>query len=337
MSKFKSHYEQFNIIDSDFCLADKIKEKNMIRSNCDRKYDVIELKNVTNILQDLNIKYWLEFGTLLGAHRNKKVIHYDYDLDIGILFEKEKFNSEILCEQLSQDYYIMHHSVDEYICIYPKNNPQFTMAHIDIYFFHIESKLMKSITWPNIYTPKHFFDELESVKFNGLDFKCPRHLNQYLQFVYDVDFMEEKPNYNSAKNVVIPKDEYTAYTCGVFDMFHIGHLNLFKRIKDNFGKLIVGVHSDEQVVTYKNKPIIPYKDRFEIVKSCKYVDDVYENADLVVTDNLLNKLSADYVVAGRENDEYVKKYYQVHIDKLHLIERTEDISSTFIKNKLKSK
>ena len=71
---------------------------------------------------------------------------------------------------------------------------------------------------------------------------------------------------------------------------NIGHLNLFKRIKDNFGKLIVGVHSDEQVVTYKNKPIIPYKDRFEIVKSCKYVDDVYENADLVVTDNLLNKL-----------------------------------------------
>jgi len=208
------------------------------------------------------------------------------------------------------------------------------MAHMDIYFWYIDSKLVKSITWSNIYTPKHFYDELESVELNTLDFKCPRHLDQYLQFRYGVDFMEEKPNYSPDKNVVVPKDEYTAYTYGVFDMFHIGHLNLFKRIKDNFGKLIVGIHNDEDVMTYKNKPTIPYKDRLEIVKSCKYVDDVYENADLVVTDNLLNKISADYVVAGRENEDYINKYYQVHIDKLHLIERTKNISSTFIKNKL---
>lgn len=60
MSKFKSYHEQSNIIDSDFCLATVIKEKNLILSNCDRKYDVIELKNVTNILQELNIKYWLD-------------------------------------------------------------------------------------------------------------------------------------------------------------------------------------------------------------------------------------------------------------------------------------
>jgi glycerol-3-phosphate cytidylyltransferase len=149
--------------------------------------------------------------------------------------------------------------------------------------------------------------------------------------------MEEKPNFSPDKNMIASKKEYTAYTYGVYDMFHIGHLNLFKRIKDNFGKLIVGVHNDGDVMTYKNKPIIPYKDRLEIVKSCKYVDDVYENADLVVTDNLLNKVSADYVVAGRENEQYIKKYYQVHIDKLHLIERTENISTSLIKNKLKSK
>ena len=91
------------------------------------------------------------------------------------------------------------------------------------------------------------------------------------------------------------------------------------------------------IFTFCAIPIIPYKDRLEIVKSCKYVDDIYENADLVVTDNLLNKVSADYVVAGRENEQYIKKYYQVHIDKLHLIERTENISTSLIKNKLKSK
>ena len=271
----------------------------------------------------------------MGAYRNKKVIKHDYDLDVSILFDKEKFNSEDLCEILSKDYYIMHHSVNSYICIYPKNNHKFTMVHIDIYFWQIDDKFVKSITWSNIYTPKHFYDELESVELNGLDFKCPRHLDQYLQFRYGVDFMEEKPNYSPDKNVVMPKKQYTAYTYGVYDMFHIGHLNLFKRIKDNFHKLIVGVHNDEDVMTYKNKPIIPYQERLEIVKSCKYVDNVYENADLIVSDTLLNRIKADYVVAGRENEEYIKKYYQVNTDKLHLIERTKNISSSFIKNKLK--
>ena len=63
----------------------------------------------------------------------------------------------------------------------------------------------------------------------------------------------------------------TAYTYGVYDLFHIGHINLFKRIKENCDKLIVGVHNDEQVMTYKKKPIISYDDRLEIIKSCKYV------------------------------------------------------------------
>jgi len=63
----------------------------------------------------------------------------------------------------------------------------------------------------------------------------------------------------------------------------------------------------------------------------KYVDVVYENGPLVITDQLLESLNADYVVAGRENEDYIKKYYQVHIDKLHLIERTPDISSSMLR------
>ena len=42
-------------------------------------------------------------------------------------------------------------------------------------------------------------------------------------------------------------------------------------------------------MTYKEKPIISYNDRLEIIRSCKYVDEVYENADLITTDDLLNK------------------------------------------------
>jgi glycerol-3-phosphate cytidylyltransferase len=337
MSKFKRHEEQIRIKDSDFHLATSIKEHRVVLNSNDRQNDIVELKKLITIIQNKNIKCWIDYGTLLGAYRKNKVIAHDCDLDVSILFEKEKFDSELLCEILSDHYYIMNHFVNSYICLYPRNNPNFTMVHIDIYFCHLENKTVQSSTWKSIFTPKHFYDELDLITLEGIQFNCPRHLNQYLSFRYGDDFMIEKEKYSPDKNVVVPKDEYIAYTYGVYDMFHIGHLNLFKRIEDNFGKLIVGVHNDEDVMTYKNKPVIPYKDRLEIVKSCKYVDDVYENADLIVTDNLLNKVSADYVVAGRENEQYIKKYYQVHIDKLHLIERTENISTSLIKNNLDSR
>jgi len=334
MSKFKSHQEQSNIIDSDFRLACLASAMYKILSNCDRKYDIIELKNVTDIFHELNIKYWLEYGSLLGAYRNKKVIKHDPDIDVSILFEKEKFNSEMLCERLSQDYYIIHHSVDEYICIYPKNNPNFTMSHIDIYFNYERDKYIQSVPFKDIYFPKYFYDELETIELEGQMFKSPRHLDEYLKFKYGNDFMEENPNFAPGENIIFPKNEYVAYTCGVFDLFHIGHLNLLKRIKDNFNKLIVGVHNDQDVMAYKNKPIICYDNRLEIIKSCKYVDDIYENAEVITNDEILTKLNADYVIAGREKECFISKHYPVDIKKLHLIERTKNISTSLIKSNL---
>lgn len=62
------------------------------------------------------------------------------------------------------------------------------------------------------------------------------------------------------------------YTTGVFDLFHIGHLNLLKNAKSLCDKLIVGVSVDE-LVLYKNKrAIIPFEERIEIVRNIKYVD-----------------------------------------------------------------
>lgn len=66
------------------------------------------------------------------------------------------------------------------------------------------------------------------------------------------------------------------YTQGVFDMFHIGHLNLLKHAKEYCEKLIVGVNSDELVLQYKNKQtIIDENDRCEIVRNIKQVDEAY--------------------------------------------------------------
>ena len=69
------------------------------------------------------------------------------------------------------------------------------------------------------------------------------------------------------------------FTVGTFDMFHVGHLNLFKQAKEYCDYLIVAVHTDEWVMHCKNRPtVISYDDRAAIVEACRYVDKVVPNA-----------------------------------------------------------
>ncbi|MDT3699205.1 MAG: adenylyltransferase/cytidyltransferase family protein [Thermincola sp.] len=79
-----------------------------------------------------------------------------------------------------------------------------------------------------------------------------------------------------AKIVGLSGKKYNVgYTTGVFDLFHIGHLNILRRAKENCEYLIVGVSTDQLVLEYKQKrPVIEYRERIEIVKSIRYVDQV---------------------------------------------------------------
>ncbi|UDL03851.1 adenylyltransferase/cytidyltransferase family protein [Marinobacter sp. CA1] len=75
------------------------------------------------------------------------------------------------------------------------------------------------------------------------------------------------------------------YTSGVFDLFHIGHVNILRNAKSMCDRLIVGVSVDD-LVMYKNKrAVIPFEERIEIVRSCRYVD-------LAVPQESMNKLDA---------------------------------------------
>ncbi len=70
------------------------------------------------------------------------------------------------------------------------------------------------------------------------------------------------------------------YTTGVYDMFHIGHLNVIQRAKAQCDYLIVGVSTDELVRNEKNKtPVISYEERATIVAALKYVDEVVPQPD----------------------------------------------------------
>ena len=124
------------------------------------------------------------------------------------------------------------------------------------------------------------------------------------------------------------------YTTGVYDLFHVGHLNLLKNAKGMCDKLIVGVTVDE-LVTYKGKQaMIPFEDRIEIVRSIKFVDAAVPQYDM---DKLTacKKLGAKFLFVGDDwyaTDkwkEYEKKFEQEGI-RIVYFPYTKGVSSTQI-------
>lgn len=78
-------------------------------------------------------------------------------------------------------------------------------------------------------------------------------------------------------NVQRGKKYHIGYLSGVFDLYHIGHINMFRRAKEMCDYLIVGVTSDEYVINHKKRtPFIPAEERRSVVASCKFVDEVVE-------------------------------------------------------------
>ncbi|MFG6394855.1 MAG: adenylyltransferase/cytidyltransferase family protein [Lachnospiraceae bacterium] len=130
------------------------------------------------------------------------------------------------------------------------------------------------------------------------------------------------------------------YTCGVYDLFHTGHLNLLKNAKGMCDRLVVGVTVDE-LVQYKDKnPMIPFEDRIEIVRSCKYVDAAIPQYDM---DKLAacRKLGASILFVGddwygtEKWQEYEREFSREGI-KIIYFPYTKGISSTKITEALKN-
>lgn len=129
------------------------------------------------------------------------------------------------------------------------------------------------------------------------------------------------------------------YTTGVFDMFHIGHLNILKRAKEQCEYLIVGVSTDELVQNYKNKtPIIPFEERRAIVEAIKYVNKVVsqESMDKVAA---VKQLKADAVFVGSDWKGTAQwKEYEQLLSKVGCavvyLNYTDGVSSTILRDKL---
>lgn len=123
------------------------------------------------------------------------------------------------------------------------------------------------------------------------------------------------------------------YTTGVFDMFHIGHLNILRRAKEQCDYLIVGVSTDELVLQEKEKvPVIPYYERAAIVGAIKYVDQVVPqiNKDkLAAWENLhFDKMFVGSDWQGSDQWQQYEKILEPKGVEIIYLPYTEGISST---------
>lgn len=129
------------------------------------------------------------------------------------------------------------------------------------------------------------------------------------------------------------------YTTGVYDMFHIGHLNILRRAKEKCDYLIVGVSTDECVESYKHHtPVIPYEQRAAIVEAIKYVDEVVPQTTMDKLEFLKHR-HFDVMFHGDEwkGTELYNKYekeFALYGARIEYLSHTDGISSTMLREKI---
>lgn len=138
---------------------------------------------------------------------------------------------------------------------------------------------------------------------------------------------------------MIDKKFKVGYTSGVYDMFHIGHLNILERAKQECDYLIVGVTSDELCLSRKGKlPIINQNDRIKIIQAIRCVDKAIfqETMDKI---DVIKKYCVDAVFVGSDWkgtpswNEYEIEFSKVGCSVVYL-DHTDGISSTILREKL---
>ena len=121
------------------------------------------------------------------------------------------------------------------------------------------------------------------------------------------------------------------YVDMVGDLFHAGHVSLLREARRHGDWLVVGVLSDDTAASYKRRPIMTLAERVAVIESCRYVDEVIEDAPMRVTEEFLGAHDIATVVHGDdlspEGAEYVYGPAAA-AGKLHYVPRAGGISTT---------
>ncbi|WP_201616733.1 adenylyltransferase/cytidyltransferase family protein [Psychrobacter immobilis] len=122
-------------------------------------------------------------------------------------------------------------------------------------------------------------------------------------------------------------------TYGTFDLFHVGHVRLLKRLRQLGDKLIVGLSSDDFNTLKGKQTVMTFEQRKEILLSCRYVDDVFEESRWEQKRSDIEREKADIFAMG---DDWAGKFDDLQdITKVVYLPRTEDVSTTEVKMMVK--
>lgn len=130
------------------------------------------------------------------------------------------------------------------------------------------------------------------------------------------------------------------YVDMVADLFHVGHVEMLRRARMLGDELVVGIHSDDTCADYKRRPVLTMAERVAVVAACRYVDEVVEDAPLVLDDAWIDEHHLDLVVHGDDFDEATaRRFYGAAMDRgiLRTLPYTPGISTTEIFRRLQER
>lgn len=230
-------------------------------------------------------------------------------------------------------HFISQYASDHEIAGILDNNPSKWGAELEGIPIYSPQYLMTLApeTYKVIICIKYYMPVVKQLKIMGV--------NSYGIYDSDLCLPDQRQLVIADKNTTEkPKKYHIGYISGVFDLFHVGHLNMFKRAKEQCDYLIVGVVSDESVMnSKKTMPFVPFEERIEMVRSCRYVDEAvaipkdYGNAD-----EAYKRYQFDVQFSGSdyENDPWwlsMREYLRKHGSDLVFFPYTQSTSSSKLK------
>ena len=124
----------------------------------------------------------------------------------------------------------------------------------------------------------------------------------------------------------------TVITYGTYDLLHVGHINLLRRASELGDRLVVGISSDEFNLLKGKSSIFSFKERKQILEAVRYVDEVFAEDNWEQKRDDIKRLNADIFVMG---SDWMGKFDELaDICEVKYLARTEEISTTYLKNKV---
>ncbi len=200
----------------DQLLFDYYIKHNISFDSNEEKRAISLLFDVKKIIEELSLRYWIEGGTLLGAVRDKKLIPWDHDIDMGMINSSD-LEIKKLIKKLKKKFYVSVKSFDDtegnwklgsfrVIKVYPKKNIFFKdKLCLDIFIYYLGSipsvngKVYKYVVWgKNAFHKRSFFDTLEEIDFYGKKISVPSNYENFLEVKYGPTWKTPNKKWNVA-------------------------------------------------------------------------------------------------------------------------------------------